>query len=143
MSIVKLYKIIVYLSFLLNISSQIYILDTEKILHSLMIFNFYKKGGRWMKIVIACGSGVATSTLIASKVDDLLKKNGLKAQVIQCSLVEVDGYLNGATLVVTAMGRLVVKGDVPVVVALPYITGIGAEVTDAAIEKILLEAKEE
>ena len=95
-----------------------------------------------MKIIIACGSGVATSTLIASKVEDLLKKNGLKAQVIQCSLTEVDGYLDGADLVVTAMGRLKVsRDDVPVVVALNYITGMGAEETDAEIERILLAKK--
>ena len=94
-----------------------------------------------MKIIIACGSGVATSTMIASKVEDLLKKLGLKAQVIQCSLTEVEGYLDGATLVVTAMGRLEVKSDIPVVVALPYITGMGAEATDAEIERILLANK--
>jgi len=93
-----------------------------------------------MKIIIACGSGVATSTLIASKVEDLLKKNDVKAQVIQCSLNEVDGLLKDATLVVTSMGRLVVK-DVPVVVALPYITGVGAEATDAEIERYILENK--
>lgn len=94
-----------------------------------------------MKIIIACGSGVATSTLIAMKVENILKKNDLKAQVIQCSLTEVDGHLKGADLVVTSMGKLKVNGDVPIVVAIPYITGIGGEETDAAIERILLEKK--
>ena len=94
-----------------------------------------------MKIIIACGSGVATSTLIASKVEDILKKHNLKAQVIQCSLNEVDGLLKDATLVVTSMGKLKVEGDVPIIVALPYITGVGAAETDAAIERILLENK--
>jgi len=93
-----------------------------------------------MKILVACGSGVATSTLIAAKVEELLKKNKLKAQVVQCSLNEVEGNLKDADLVVTAMGRLKVK-DVPLIVALPYITGVGTEVTDAAIEKILLAHK--
>lgn len=96
-----------------------------------------------MKIIIACGSGVATSTMIAAKVEDLLKKNDIKAQVIQCSLNEVNGHLKGATVIVTAMGRLEVNSDVPVVVALPYITGLNAEVTDAEIEKILLANKEQ
>lgn len=94
-----------------------------------------------MKIVIACGSGVATSTMIASKVEDLLKKNKMKAQVVQVSLNEVKGHLKDATVIVTAMKRLEVDSDVPIVVALPYITGIGSEVIDAQIEKILLEGK--
>jgi PTS system galactitol-specific IIB component len=98
-------------------------------------------GVKNMKIIIACGSGVATSTLFASKVEDILKRNNLRAQVIQCSLNEVDGYLKGATLVVTSMARLKVEG-VPMVVALPYLTGVGAEATDAEIERILLENKD-
>ena len=94
-----------------------------------------------MKIVIACGSGVATSTLIASKVEDIVKKLDIKAQIIQCSLNEVDGLLKDATLIVTSMGKLKVAADVPIVVALNYITGLGAEETDAEIERILLEKK--
>ena len=90
-----------------------------------------------MKIVIACGSGVATSTMIAAKVDDLLERLNVKAQVVQISLNEVESHLNGATMIVTAMGRLEVDSDVPVVVALPYITGLGGETTDAEIEAII------
>jgi len=95
-----------------------------------------------MKIIIACGSGVATSTMIASKVENLLKKNKIQAQVVQVSLNEVQGHLKDATMIVTAMGRMEVNSDVPVVVALPYITGIGTEVIDAQIEKILFANKD-
>ena len=42
-----------------------------------------------MKIVVACGSGVATSTVIASKVAQLLKNNGITADIIQCTIHEV------------------------------------------------------
>lgn len=94
-----------------------------------------------MKIVVACGSGVATSTVIAARVEDLMKKCGVTGQLIQCSLHEVEDKAKGATLVVTSMGRLTVVGDVPVVVAFPYITGIGAEETDRQIEEILNRAK--
>ncbi len=93
-----------------------------------------------MKIIVACGSGVATSTVIASKVEEILKKNNMKAQIIPVSLSEVPNNLKDATLVVTSMGRLEAPG-VPVVVAFPYITGVGAEETDAQIEKILKEAQ--
>jgi len=89
-----------------------------------------------MKIIVACGSGVATSTVIASKVEDILKRNGLKGEIIQCSLSEVSNNLKGVALVVTSMGRLEAK-DVPVIVALPYITGIGIEEIDKKIENVL------
>ena len=90
-----------------------------------------------MKIIVACGSGVATSTIIASKIEELLKNNKLNAQIIQCSLHEVDGNLKGASLVISSMPGLDVK-DVPVVVAFPYITGIGVEDLDKKILEILV-----
>ena len=89
-----------------------------------------------MKIIVACGSGVATSTVIASRVEEIVKKLGFDAQIIQCSLHEVPGCAKGAALVVTSMGRLETS-EAPVVVAFPYITGVGAEETDRQIEEIL------
>lgn len=92
-----------------------------------------------MKIIVACGSGVATSTVITAKINDILEKNKMKAEIIQCSMNEVGGHLNGATLVVTSLGRLN-AGNVPVVVALPYITGVGVEKLNREIEQILKKA---
>jgi len=92
-----------------------------------------------LKIIIACGSGVATSTVIAEKVSQIVKKNHFDAQIIQCSMSEVDSNLSGAALVVTSLAKLKISADVPLVVAFSYITGIGTEETDAKIENILRE----
>jgi PTS system galactitol-specific IIB component len=89
-----------------------------------------------MKIVVACGSGVATSTVIASKIEELLHKNNLEAQIIQCTLHEVESNLNGTTLVVSSMPGLSVP-SVPVIVAFPYITGVGVEELDEKILAVL------
>lgn len=94
-----------------------------------------------MKIVVACGSGVATSTVIASKIKELLDKNDLKGNIVQCTLHEVDSHVKGATLIVSSMPNLVVK-DVPVVVVFPYITGIGVEELNETILAILKEAQD-
>ena len=42
------------------------------------------------KIVVACGSGVATSTAVGHKIADLLDANGLSGQyhIVQCSIAE-------------------------------------------------------
>ena len=95
-----------------------------------------------MKIVIACGSGVATSTVIAEKVAGLVKENGFKAQIVQCGVNDVESQARDAALVVTSLGRLKVDADVPVVVAFSYITGLGGEETDAKIVEILKNVKE-
>ena len=41
------------------------------------------------KVVIACGAGLATSSMVKSKVEDILKKNGIQFKTIQCTLTEV------------------------------------------------------
>jgi len=92
-----------------------------------------------MKIVIACGSGVATSTIMASKVKALLEKNNLRADIVQCSMNEVSTCKPEDTaLIVTSLGQLKSK-DIPVVVAIPYIAGFGEEAVDAKILAILKE----
>mgnify|MGYP002390918712 CR=1 FL=1 len=89
--------------------------------------------------MIACGSGVATSTVMASRVKSLLDKHNLKAEIIQCSMNEASTCSPADTaLIVTSLGKLNVK-DIPVVVAIPYITGIGAEAVDEQIVSILKE----
>ncbi|MHB1395071.1 MAG: PTS sugar transporter subunit IIB [Clostridia bacterium] len=93
-----------------------------------------------MKIIVACGSGVATSTIIASRIEDLLNKNKIKVQIIQCSLQEVNDNLVGTSLVISSMPGLEAKG-VPSIIALPYITGIGAEELDKKLLDILANVK--
>ena len=96
-----------------------------------------------MKIVIACGSGVATSTVIAERVERLVKENGFEnARIVQCSMNEVDAQAQDATLIVTSLGKLKVAADVPIVVAFSYITGLGSETTDAKILEILRNASQ-
>ena len=43
-------------------------------------------------ILVACGTGIATSTVVCKKVEDLIKANGINARVIQCKISEVPGY---------------------------------------------------
>ncbi|MDY3830848.1 MAG: PTS sugar transporter subunit IIB [Erysipelotrichaceae bacterium] len=90
-----------------------------------------------MKIVVACGSGVATSTVIASKVAQLLKNNGITADIIQCTIHEVASNQAGASLIISSMPGLKVTTTAPVLVAFPYITGIGEEELDKKILDIL------
>ncbi len=94
-----------------------------------------------MKIVVACGSGVATSTVIAERVERLARENGFKVRIAQCSMNEVDSEARDAALVVTSLGRLKVAAKVPVVVAFSYITGVGGEATDQQILGILRSAE--
>lgn len=85
------------------------------------------------RILVACGNGIATSTVVASKVKEYLNAHGVQAETTQTKLMEVPGKVEGYDLLVTT-GQFDGKtGDVPVVKGMPILTGIGAEQTMAEI----------
>lgn len=87
-------------------------------------------------IIIACGSGIATSTIINSKVSELLTKNNIPFSIIQCSLNELDSYVDTADLVISSM-NIYQELKVPKVMGMAYLTGIGEEETNKKILEIL------
>ena len=90
------------------------------------------------KILIACGNGIATSTVVASKVKSFLADQGIEVSTTQTKLMEVQSKVEGYDLLVTT-GQFEGKtGDVPVVKGMSILTGIGA---DKTMEEILNHIK--
>ena len=90
------------------------------------------------KILVACGSGIATSTVAASKIKEGLKKMGKANDVVihQGKVSEVPGKASEYDLVV-ATAKTYFKVDTPVISGLPLIIGIGADkVIDEIVEKL-------
>ena len=77
------------------------------------------------KIVVACGSGIATSTVVATKVKDLLDGNGVTDyEITKCSIAEAPSQCDGATLLVcTAAAPAGIP--CPVVSGVPFLTTVG------------------
>ncbi|MEX2104723.1 MAG: PTS sugar transporter subunit IIB [Bacilli bacterium] len=84
-------------------------------------------------IIVACGTGIATSTIIYEKIKDLVRVHGIEANIIQCTIADIDGYADRADIIVTAMKLPSNKYDKPVVTAFSFLTGIGQEVTEQQI----------
>ena len=42
-----------------------------------------------IKVLVACGSGVATSTIVVQVIKDLFKERNVNAEVIKCTLAEI------------------------------------------------------
>lgn len=76
------------------------------------------------KIVVACGTAIATSTHVALKIKELLEERGLKVHTIQCRVPEVPSFAPDADLVV-ATAQVPFDLDIPVVDGIPFLTGIG------------------
>lgn len=80
------------------------------------------------RIAVVCGTGIATSTIVAEKVKNGLKTKGIDAEIIQCKIIELANYVDSIDLVVSTT-FVNNKISVPVVSAINFITGLGEEET--------------
>lgn len=90
------------------------------------------------RILVACGTAIATSTVVAKAIEEALKDRGISATIRQCKATEVKSLVGDADLVVTTTP---VPSDlgVPVIQTLAFLTGIGRE---AVIEQIVEALKD-
>ena len=89
-------------------------------------------------ILVACGTAIATSTVVAKAIEEALEDRGIKANIRQCKASEVPSLVDDADLIVTTTPVSVEK-DIPVIQTLAFLTGIGKE---AVIEDIVDKLKD-
>lgn len=77
-------------------------------------------------IIVTCASGIATSTLVVNKVENLCRENGIDHKIIQCSYQELAKYAESCDLIVSTL-RLENNYNKPMFFAVGYITGINEE----------------
>lgn len=87
------------------------------------------------RIIVACGGAIATSTVAANRIRELLKANGINGEVKQTRITELDAEKDGADLIVTTAK---VKKDygVPTIHGVAFISGIGID----KLEQQILDA---
>lgn len=87
------------------------------------------------KVIVACGTGIATSTVVCVKIKEALAANNVQAEIVQCKVNEIPSKIDGADLVVTTTSYS--NDTVPVIRALSFLTGIGEEADLKKIVEIL------
>lgn len=77
-------------------------------------------------ILVACGTAVATSTVMAVGIEEALRARKIFVQMRQCKTAEIRGHLEGVDLIVTTTS---ITGDfgVPIIRSLAFLTGIGKD----------------
>ena len=81
------------------------------------------------RILVACGNGIATSTVVATKIREKCEENGIAVTVTQCKLLEVNAKADNFDLLVTTGKFTGGNVNIPVVGAISLLTGIGEEET--------------
>lgn len=89
-------------------------------------------------ILVACGTAIATSTVVARAIEEAMKERGIDVSTKQCKASEIRAYVSGVDLVVSTTQ---VPSDlgVPVIQTLAFLTGIGKEDVIEQIAKVLTE----
>jgi PTS system galactitol-specific IIB component len=87
------------------------------------------------RVVVACGTAIATSTVVANAIEEACKAAGIRVRTIQCKASEIRSKAEGADLVVTTTPVPADLG-VPVIQGLAFLTGVGR---DEVLKQILAE----
>ncbi len=88
-------------------------------------------------VLVACGTAVATSTVVANAIEEEMKKHGIDVVTRQCKATEVPSMADDVDLIVSTT-PLPPGLPKPAITTLAFLTGIGkAEV----IEKIAAALK--
>ena len=90
------------------------------------------------RVVVACGSGVATSQTVASKVESMLEDAGINCHVEAVDIKSLDSIIDTVDVYVT-----IVPGaksyDVPTVNGIAFLTGMGIDEEFEKLKKLLQE----
>lgn len=78
------------------------------------------------KVIVACGSGVATSQTVASKVDRILKERKVSAEVEAIDIKSLDRYIKHCDVYI-ALSKSNKDYGVPTLSGIPFLTGMGME----------------
>ncbi len=87
------------------------------------------------RILIACGTAIATSTIVGKEIKEALEKRGIPVMIIECKASEVPALAQDADLIITTT-PIAADHSKPIIQTLAFITGIGKE---AVIDQIIDE----
>lgn len=85
-----------------------------------------------LKILVACGAGIATSTVVTDRVERLIKEHQINAEVKQIKIAEAASQQHQADLIVSTT-ILPTTYQIPAIIATAYISGINEEALDEEI----------
>jgi len=93
------------------------------------------------RVLIACGTAIATATVVAEKVKEIAKEAGITVRVVQCKAAEIRGRI--ATFnphVIVATTPVPKDLEIPVFNGVPFLSGVGMDELKAQIVEALKAA---
>ena len=79
------------------------------------------------RIFVACGSGVATSQTVASKIYSMCEDNGLEVIVEAVDIKSLESIIDQCDIYVSIVSSVANNWNVPTINGIPFLTGIGMD----------------
>lgn len=91
------------------------------------------------KILVVCGNGIASSSIMVASLKDYLDEQGLQAELDKKSLMDcTDDVFNSYDLIVSSTAISNPGVTTPVIVGVGLLTGIGEEETLEEVKDFIL-----
>ncbi|WP_419823303.1 PTS sorbitol IIB subunit [Anoxybacterium hadale] len=78
-----------------------------------------------IKIIVACGGGIFTTTVVTDKIQELLRKNKIPFLITPSKITEIPKLTGADLIVVTGKTEAKNQSNIPVLIGLPLFTGVG------------------
>ncbi|MGM9947676.1 PTS sugar transporter subunit IIB [Floccifex sp.] len=96
------------------------------------------------KVLVVCGNGIASSSIMVAALNDYLQEQGLFAEVDKASLIDLCGEagaarINSYDLLVSSTKIDNPSVTIPVIIGVGLLTGIGEDEVLESIKKELLK----
>ena len=93
------------------------------------------------RVLIACGTSIATATVVAEKVKEIAKEAGMTVKVVQCKAAEIRGRIaTFAPHVIVATTYVPKDLGIPVFNGVPFLSGVGMDELKTQIVEALEKA---
>ncbi|HVI41574.1 MAG TPA: hypothetical protein VM577_13055 [Anaerovoracaceae bacterium] len=97
-----------------------------------------------IRLVVACGGGIFTTTLVSDQVKEILKKAGFKFIITPAKLTEIASISDADLIVVTGKFGTNTQNvaNTPIIVGMSLLTGVGKDEFAADLIKRVKEIEE-
>lgn len=89
------------------------------------------------RIIVACGSGVATSQTVASKVASMCEDANLKVNVEAVDIKSLENVIDQCDIYVSIVPTAGQNWDKPTISGIPFLTGIGIDEEFEKLKQII------
>lgn len=80
-----------------------------------------------LRLVIACGGGIFTTTIVTDQIKQILRKEKIDHTITPAKITEIAKIQNADLIVVTGKTTAKNSYDTPIMIGIGLLTGVGAE----------------